>query len=184
MFPAASVAVALNVVVLPTPAVAVRPGEKNAAAEPVATGEPVQPAVVYSFTVDPASAVPATNGVVLVPGEAGVVLLMVTRAGAVESLTYARELVEQPEVLPAGSVAVALNVVVLFAVTVTGRPGEPNADAVPVAAGGPVHPAVVYSCTVDPASAVPATDGVVLVLGEAGVVLVRMTGAGAVESLT
>ncbi len=46
MFPAASVAVALNVVVLPTPTVAVRPGEKNASAVPVAAGEPVHPAVV------------------------------------------------------------------------------------------------------------------------------------------
>ena len=47
-----------------------------------------------------------------------------------------------------------------------------------------MQPAVVYSLTVDPASAVPLTTGVVLGLGEAGVTLVSTTGAGAVESLT
>ena len=87
MFPAASVAVALNVVVLPSTTVAVRPGAANAAAVPVAAGVPVQPAVEYSFTVDPASAVPFTTGVVLVLGEGGVTLVSTTNDGAVESLT-------------------------------------------------------------------------------------------------
>jgi hypothetical protein len=87
VLPAASVAVALNVVVLPNTTVTVRPGEVNAAAVPVATGEPVQPAVEYTFTVDPASAVPFTTGVVLVFGEVGVTLVNVTGAGAAESLT-------------------------------------------------------------------------------------------------
>ena len=45
MFPAPSVAVALNVVVLPAATVTVSPGEANAAAVPVAEGEPVHPAV-------------------------------------------------------------------------------------------------------------------------------------------
>ena len=40
MLPAASVAVALNVVLLPSTTVAVRPGEANAAAVPVAAGVP------------------------------------------------------------------------------------------------------------------------------------------------
>ena len=85
MFPAASVAVALNVVVLPSTTVAVRPGAANAAAVPVAAGVPVQPAVAYSLTVDPASAVPFTTGVVL--GEDGVTLVSTTGTGAVESWT-------------------------------------------------------------------------------------------------
>ena len=53
MFPAASVAVARNVVVLPAATVTVSPGDANAAAVPVAAGEPVQPAVGYSLTVVP-----------------------------------------------------------------------------------------------------------------------------------
>ena len=62
MFPAASVAVARNVVVLPAATVTVKPGDANAAAVPVAAGEPVQSAVGYSRTVEPASAVPFTAG--------------------------------------------------------------------------------------------------------------------------
>ena len=72
---------------LPAATVTVSPGEANAAAVPVAAGEPVQPAVGYSLTVDPASAVPFTAGVVLGLGDAGVKLLSVTSPGAVESLT-------------------------------------------------------------------------------------------------
>ena len=72
---------------LPSTTVAVRPGAANAAAVPVAAGVPVQPAVEYSFTVDPASAVPFTTGVVLVLGEGGVTLVSTTGAGAVESWT-------------------------------------------------------------------------------------------------
>ena len=55
---------------------------------------------------------------------------------------YDTELAEQAEVLPATSVAVARNVVVLPAATMTGRPGEPKAAAVPVAAAGPEQLAV------------------------------------------
>ncbi len=72
---------------MPTTTVAVRPAPPNAAAVPVATGVPVQPAVVYSFTVDPASAVPFTTGLVLGLGEVGVTLVSVTSAGAAASLT-------------------------------------------------------------------------------------------------
>ena len=53
---------------------------------PVAAGAPVQFAVVYSRTVDPAPAVPCTTGVVLGFGEAGVTLVTAT-VGGVESLT-------------------------------------------------------------------------------------------------
>ena len=52
-------------------------------------------------------------------------------------------MVEQAEVLPAASVAVALNVVVLSAPPSTVKPGDANAAAVPVAAGVPVQVAVV-----------------------------------------
>ena len=45
-FPAASVAVALNVVVVSSETATVIPGEAKAAAEPVAVGEPVHVAVV------------------------------------------------------------------------------------------------------------------------------------------
>ena len=87
MFPAASVAVARNVVVLPSTTVAVRPEAANAAAVPVAAGVPVQPAFEYSFTVEPASAVPFTAGVVLVFVGAGVTPVSTTGVGDVESWT-------------------------------------------------------------------------------------------------
>jgi hypothetical protein len=77
-----------------------------------------------------------------------------------------------------------LKVVVVPTTTVAVRPGEANAAAVPVASGVPVHPAVEYSRTVEPASAVPWTVGVVLGLGEAGAALVRVTSPGGAESLT
>jgi hypothetical protein len=93
------------------------------------------------------------------------------------------ELLEQADVFPAASVAVARNVVVLPAATVTAKPLAAKLAAVPVAAGVPVH-AFVYSCTVDPASAAPLTTGAVLGLGEVGAMLVRVTSPGAEESLT
>jgi hypothetical protein len=52
-----------------------------------------------------------------------------------------------------------MNVVVLFAATVTDKPGEANAAAVPVADGDPVQLAVVYSLTVEPAAAEPLNAG-------------------------
>jgi hypothetical protein len=183
VFPAASVAVALKTVVLPAATVTVKPVDPKAVAVPVAAGEPVQSEVVYSFTVDPASAVPFTAGVVLGFGDVGVTLRAVTNTGAVESLVYETELDEQAEVFPTASVAVALNAVVLPGATVTENPADPNADAAPVAAGDPVQPEVVYSETVDPASAVPFTTGVVLGFGDAGVTLRAVTNPGGVESL-
>ena len=44
--PAASVAVALNVVDVSSETATARPGLENVAADPLATGAPVQPAVV------------------------------------------------------------------------------------------------------------------------------------------
>ena len=75
-------------------------------------------------------------------GPAGVAASDVGRAGAVESSTYVTEEVEQPETLPAASVAVALNVVDVLSETETVRPGDEKLAAVPVAAGAPVQPAV------------------------------------------
>ncbi len=79
--------------------------------------------------------------------------------------------------------AVARNVVVLPAMTMTGRPDDPNMSAVPVAAGGPVQLAVVYTFTVEPSSAVPLTAGVVDEAGDDGVTDRPVGGAGAAESL-
>jgi multisubunit Na+/H+ antiporter MnhC subunit len=63
---------------------------------------------------------------------------LVTELGTVESSTYVTPL-EQAEVLPAASVAVALNVVVVSSVTETARPGDEKLAAEPVAAVPPVQ---------------------------------------------
>ena len=62
------------------------PDPPKSAAVPVAAGEPEQSADVYSFTVEPASAVPLTEGEVLAPGEAGATAVTVGATGAAESL--------------------------------------------------------------------------------------------------
>jgi hypothetical protein len=56
--------------------------------------------------------------------------------GAVESSTYVTPL-EQVETLPAGSVAVALNVVVESSATETPIPAPPKLAALPVAVAAP-----------------------------------------------
>ena len=103
--PAASVAVAKKVVdefgATVTP-IAKLPPE----AMPVATAVPGHPAALKSRTVAPGSAVPFKAGVVLeLDGEAGVVPVKVGAGGATLSCTYVAELVEQPDELPAASVA-------------------------------------------------------------------------------
>ena len=117
---------------LPAATVTVRPGDANAAAVPVATGVPVQPAVEYSRTVDPASAVPFTTGVVLGLGEAGVMLVSVTSPGAIESWVYETEVDEQAEAVWPLLVALARIVVVALAGTVAVIPVLAKAAAVPV----------------------------------------------------
>ena len=82
-----------------------RPDEK-AAAVPLPASALVQLALVYSLTVEPASAAPLIEGLLLFAGEAGLTEREEGAAGAVESSTYATPL-EQPETLPAVSVAVA-----------------------------------------------------------------------------
>ncbi len=83
--PAASVAVALNVVVESSATATVRPGLEKAAAVPLAATEPEQSLVVYSLTVEPASALPAIVGELLLAGEIGVEPSEEGAAGALES---------------------------------------------------------------------------------------------------
>jgi hypothetical protein len=140
--PAASVAVALKVVVESSETATVRPGLEKAAAVPLAATEPEQSLVVYSLTVEPASAVPENLGALSLAGETGVEVSEEGAAGALESSRYTTP-AEQLPVLPAASVAVALKVVVESSVTATVRPGLEKAAAVPVAAGAPEQSLVV-----------------------------------------
>ena len=94
------------------------------------------------------------------------------------------ELDEHAEVLPAGSVAVARNVVEEVSATATLSPGDARAAAEPVAATAPVHDASVYSRTVEPASAVPLIVGELSLAGESGSVSLSVGGPGAVVSTT
>jgi hypothetical protein len=141
-FPAASVAVALKVVDVSLETETVRPGEAKAAAVPVAAAPPVQPAVGYTRTVEPASAEPVISGLLSLAGETGLEPSALGSAGAVESSTYVTEEVEQPETLPAASVTVALKVVDVSSDTGTVRPGEAKTAADPVAEAPPVQAAV------------------------------------------
>src|SRR4029078_475005 len=179
--PAASVAVALKVVDESSATATVIP-VANAAAVPGAVGAPVQVAVVYSLTVEPASAVPLIAGALLLAGPAGVAVRPEGLTGAVEpSRTFTPR--AQPLTLPAASVAVALKVVDESSETATVIPVA-NAAAVPVAVGAPVQAAVVYSFTVEPASAGPLIAGELLLAGPAGVAASPEGLTGAVESST
>jgi hypothetical protein len=95
------------------------------------------------LTVELASAPPVILGELLSAGPTGLEASDPGRAGVVESSTYVTELVEQPETLPAASVAVALKVVELSSETATVRPGLANAAAVPLAATEPEQSVVV-----------------------------------------
>jgi hypothetical protein len=136
------------------------------------------------LTVEPASAVPEIAGELLFAGETGLEASEVGSAGAVESSTYVTEAAEQPLTLPAASVAVALKVVEVSSATATVSPGLAKAAAVPVTAGAPVQAPVVYTLTVDPASAVPVIAGELLFAGETGLEASEVGRAGAVESST
>jgi hypothetical protein len=140
LFPAASVAVARNEVVVLLATETISPGEWNWDAVPEATGAPVQCSVVYSLIVEGARAKPLTRGWLLLAGELGVVPLMEGAGGALESSTYARGF-EQGEVFPAASVAVARNEVVELSGTETPNPVEWNLLTRPETNGVPVQPA-------------------------------------------
>ena len=64
-----------NVVTVLAAAGALMPVDANAAALPLPTAVPVHVALLYRLTVDPASAVPLTNGALDMPGEPGTVLI-------------------------------------------------------------------------------------------------------------
>ena len=115
-------------------------------------------------------------------GPAGVDVSPEGLAGAVESSTYVTP-DEHAETFPAASVAVALNVVDESSDTATVMPVA-KAAAVPVAVGAPVQEAVVYSLTVEPASAVPEIAGELLFAGPTGEEVSPDGFAGAVESST
>ena len=95
------------------------------------------------MTVEPASALPEISGALSFAGPAGLDARELGSAGAVESSTYVTEELEQPETLPAASVAVALKVVEVSSATATVIPGDEKVAAEPVAVGAPVQPAVV-----------------------------------------
>src|SRR6184192_3552798 len=95
------------------PTVTPRPGDPNTVALPLATAVPEQSEVVYSLTVDPASALPKITGLTLLDGDAGDEPRPVGAAGASWSSTYVKP-IEHADVFPAVSVAVALNVVDVF----------------------------------------------------------------------
>ena len=83
-----------------------RPGDENAAAVPLAATALVHDEFVYSLTVEPASAVPLIEGLLLFAGDAGETESEDGATGAVESSTYVTP-VEHEETFPAVSVAVA-----------------------------------------------------------------------------
>ena len=108
----------------------------------MASRTPVQLNSLYRCTFEPAWAVPFTLGALLLAGELGSVSVICGGAGACESSTYGRA-VEHAEALPAASIAVARNRVVVLSATEAVRPGEANWAAEPEATGVPVQPAVV-----------------------------------------
>jgi hypothetical protein len=117
-------------------------------------------------------------------GEAGVVSREDGAAGAFESSTYVTKLEEQALTLPASSVDVARRIVVESSATATVSPGLEKAAALPEASTEPEQSKVVYSLTVEPASAVPQISGLLSFAGEAGVEPSAEGAAGAVESST
>ena len=66
----------------------------------------------------------------------------------------------------------------LLSAAATVRPGEAKAAAVPLAATALVQEALVYSLTVEPASAVPLSFGALSFAGEAGLVASALGAAG------
>jgi hypothetical protein len=64
--------------------------------------------------------------------------------------------------------------------TAAAKPGEPNSDAVPCAAGTPAQLGLVYTLTVVPSGAPPWTFGPLSFAGETGSVSVTDGAAGAI----
>jgi hypothetical protein len=116
-------------------------------------------------------------------GEAGLDEEIEGVNGAVESSTNVKPL-EHGDVFPAASVAVALKVVDESFETATVIPVPVNVVSGPVAAGAPEQSEVVYSFTVEPASAEPISFGLLSFAGEAGLEDETDGVAGSVESST
>jgi hypothetical protein len=125
-----------------------------------------------------------TSGALSSAGEFGSVSVSVVPAGAFESSTKVIELAEQPELWPAGSVAMARTVVELLLAMFTVSPGEAKVAPVPVAAGDPLQSEVLYSWTVASASVVPLTSGLLSFDGESGSVSVKVTVGGVSSPFT
>jgi hypothetical protein len=99
------------------------------------------------------------------------------------SCTYADDVVEHEDTLPAASLAFAHTVVVAFAVTVAAIEKLPPV-ATPEARMDVLQLELVYSRTVLPASAVPMKLGEMLFPGDVGETLETVGAAGAVLSST
>jgi hypothetical protein len=91
-------------------------------------------------------------------------------------------LAEHAEEFPAVSVARAWNTVVELSETLTEKPGDAKAAAVPLAIGAAEQSAPVYRLTIEPASAFPDTFGWFSLLPEPGDVARLVGAAGAVAS--
>src|SRR5262245_31904347 len=104
--PAASVALALIVIVWLSSRPDVFTLNVPPTEEPVPIGAPPQLAWPYTLIVAPASAAPETVGLLLFAGEVGEVDSDVGAVGAMLSCVYEKP-VEQPETLFAASVALA-----------------------------------------------------------------------------
>jgi hypothetical protein len=127
--------------------------------------------------------VPVKEGEFAGAGEAGVEPRALGGAGAVESSTYVWG-VEQAEVFPALSVAVARKLVDESFATETVKPGDANVAAEPVATGAAEQSEVVYRRTVEPAAALPVISGSLSFAGDPGEESRALGAAGDVESST
>jgi len=122
--PAASVVLAVNVVVDDDITVTVAVATPPAEIVVVATGDPVPAALLYTSRVLPASPVKLKVGVRELPGLVGVEEVIIGAAGAILSCVYENE-GEQALKLPAASIAVAVKKVVELELAVTVTAAEP-----------------------------------------------------------
>ena len=137
--------------------------QPKSSADPESCGVPVQNGADVSrksWTVEPASAVPRTAGVVSLVTVAGTTESPVGAAGPTVSIVTVKAGL-QALMLPATSVAVTRTAWATFGVRVpSGRPSaSPKSAAVDVETGVPLQSVSTYTDTVEPASAVPRTVG-------------------------
>ena len=181
--PAASVARAVKLVIEFGPTVTARPGDPNAAAVPDATSVPSwQAGSAYTTTVEPACAEPLIRGARTRLGDAGDDDRLAGAGGGVSSSTYVPA-VAHADRLPAASTASTENVVVESSATDTVTPSA-KAAAVGVTAGDGVQPSRANTSTVEPASAVPLTFGLLSRAGDGGEITRSVGASGAVSSST